>query len=441
MEVIFGLQSAKHRSLPISSQEMINCYAEQPIQNSRATVPIISSYGITTHTNFENIVSTKVINNIFYVLTTTGLYQLTDSGYGQIASFNAAQGSIIEGDHVNILIASNGDLYKYSSGNINKIEDPDIPTVQWIGWLDGYYIIIEKDSGRVFINETPYNADVWSPLDFATAEGNPDNLVWGIVDKRELVLFGNKSIEFWYNSGNSDFPLERSSNGFISEGIMSKNAACLAANTIYFMSCDGVAYMMNGYSPQRISTDPIEKQIEGSSRYCRCFSWKEGGHTMVAFNLSNGCFVYDASTGLWHKRETNLRESWQVIGTEQYFGKWYAYCDSFGYFDGDAFTEYGDEMVSSCTSATINQGKQKIPHDSLWLNFETGNKGIITLQWSDDGGRTWSHERQASFGDTGEYKKEVKFNRLGSSRDRVYRYSVSSPYRRNLLNAYLNEYL
>ena len=74
MEIIFGIQDAKHPSLPLSAQEMVNCYTEQPIQNSRATAPVISCYGITTHSDLAGIISTKVINDVFYVLTSEGLY-------------------------------------------------------------------------------------------------------------------------------------------------------------------------------------------------------------------------------------------------------------------------------------------------------------------------------------------------------------------------------
>jgi hypothetical protein len=59
----------------------------------------------------------------------------------------------------------------------------------------------------------------------------------------------------------------------------------------------------------------------------------------------------------------------------------------------------------------------------------------VQLSYSDDGARNWSNWRERSLGETGEYAKRVRFNRLGSFRNRVYRVRVSSPVKRDLLGA------
>jgi hypothetical protein len=64
-----------------------------------------------------------------------------------------------------------------------------------------------------------------------------------------------------------------------------------------------------------------------------------------------------------------------------------------------------------------------------------GAEPTLILQWSDDYGRTWSNEREASMGQTGEYRKRVKFWRLGQARDRVYRVIISDPVKRVILSA------
>lgn len=51
----------------------------------------------------------------------------------------------------------------------------------------------------------------------------------------------------------------------------------------------------------------------------------------------------------------------------------------------------------------------------------------VILQYSDDGGQTWSNEYWRSPGGVGEYKTRVRWNRLGRSRDRVFRIVVSDP--------------
>jgi len=59
------------------------------------------------------------------------------------------------------------------------------------------------------------------------------------------------------------------------------------------------------------------------------------------------------------------------------------------------------------------------------------------LDWSDDGGHTWSSERTVSFGKIGEYSHRARFTRLGSSRERYYRIKVTDPVNWVLLEGHL----
>lgn len=60
---------------------------------------------------------------------------------------------------------------------------------------------------------------------------------------------------------------------------------------------------------------------------------------------------------------------------------------------------------------------------------------FIRMQYSDDGGHTWSNWDQKSIGEVGQYKTRVVFTRLGKTRQRVFRVKCSSPMRRDILGA------
>lgn len=64
-----------------------------------------------------------------------------------------------------------------------------------------------------------------------------------------------------------------------------------------------------------------------------------------------------------------------------------------------------------------------------------GADALIKLSWSDDFGRNWSNARTESMGKAGEYQKRVKFWRLGSARDRVYKLEITDPVKRVILAA------
>jgi hypothetical protein len=55
------------------------------------------------------------------------------------------------------------------------------------------------------------------------------------------------------------------------------------------------------------------------------------------------------------------------------------------------------------------------------------------LQWSDDGGFTWSAERWEDIGKIGEYYTRMHWHRLGASRNRVFRMTISDPVKRVLI--------
>jgi hypothetical protein len=71
------------------------------------------------------------------------------------------------------------------------------------------------------------------------------------------------------------------------------------------------------------------------------------------------------------------------------------------------------------------------------LSDGQGSDPQIILQWSDDGGHTWSNEHLLSAGKQGEYgKRSILKQPLGRSRDRVFKVAMSDPVRWALLNAY-----
>ena len=67
-----------------------------------------------------------------------------------------------------------------------------------------------------------------------------------------------------------------------------------------------------------------------------------------------------------------------------------------------------------------------IAHEMLSLKIEAGvglevgTDPKLWMQYSDDEGKTWSHEKWRSMGKIGEYDKRIKFFNLGRSRSRIY---------------------
>lgn len=451
MEIRFGVQSAAHRSRPASAQRMVNCYLETAPPAAKSPVDVVPSYGIESFTTVGTgpLRGGTVVNGVPYVVSGTSLYSIASSGVAtRLGSIPGIGDVTMMGDGQNVVVVAEPAGYVYNGNVVGQITS-NFPGASWIGYLDGYAVAIEPNSGRVWV-AGPLAPSVWNALDFATAEGAPDDVLWAVIDHRELFLFGRESTEVWYNSGNADYPLERTASGFIEQGIMSAGAADKIDNSVYFLGNDGIAYRLDGYTPLRISHHPFEQAVESySDKACKVMAWVEGGHKFVAFRFAKGCWLYDASTQLWHERGSLGRETWRgkfVLHAFKSFLVADSESNKLGKLTPDAFTEFGEVMRSECTSAAISDQNQMIEHAMLELCFETGvgvptgqgSDPQVMLQFSDDGGRKWSSEKWRSLGRIGEYKTRVRFARLGSSRDRVYRYAITDPVRRTLTQALLN---
>jgi hypothetical protein len=218
-------------------------------------------------------------------------------------------------------------------------------------------------------------------------------------------------------------------------------------NSVFFPSSTGKVIQLDGYSPRVISTPAIEQAIaRATDRDFIGFTWEEPGHSFYGLKCADFAFVYDVSTGLWHERASYGLSSWRWSFVLHAYEKWIvgdAETGALGYLSANTFTEFGDTLRLENTSPPVGQDNIRLTHSRVELVFEQG-VGILTgqgsdpkvmLQFSDDGGRTWSNERWRSLGRMGEFKRRTIWWRNGKSRDRIYRYSMSDPVRRTLILA------
>jgi hypothetical protein len=104
-------------------------------------------------------------------------------------------------------------------------------------------------------------------LDFANAESEPDELL-DIAKMGDLfAMLGANSVETWTLTGDPDLPWTRVSQRTFGRGIFSPGAKAEVAdaNTVYFVSSDGMVCKMAGDAPQRVSDSALEEDIKLAS--------------------------------------------------------------------------------------------------------------------------------------------------------------------------------
>jgi hypothetical protein len=298
-------------------------------------------------------------------------------------------------------------------------------------------------------------------LDIASAEGNPDGLVGLVSDGQATYLFGDYTTEVFYDSGNADFPFERIQGALMGVGCAAAFSIQDVGGVPYWLGRTklgrGIVYRAQGYKPERISTHAIETVIQGLGDVsaARAWTYEQSGHQFYCLNLPGATttWVFDVSTGLWHER------SYLSNGVDQ---RHRADCHAFAYetnvvgdyengnlyaLDPETKSDNGDPIARERTSPHISKDGNYATHSRFQLDLETGvgidgsGQGTdpqVILQWSDDGGHSWSAERWASAGSIGQRRTRVNFRRLGAARDRVYKVRITDPVKTTLIGANLD---
>lgn len=450
------------------SQRALNCYLEMDNASPRAPVALYGTPGMVKKFTLptgpvragwkEGGFSWWVAGNTVYRV---------DNGFaivvvGTIDSASGEVGLCSNGQQILIVDGIGGCIVSVSTSTLARIDSAGFPAgVTHATYQDGYFVVTGKPGSQSFwINQTPYEGTVWDALDFASAEGSPDNTVGIISDHRELWLFGELSAEVWVNTGSTDFPFQRSGNTFIEHGCAAAGTIAKADNTVFWLGADdkgsGIVWRANGYTPLRISTHAVEKALAGYViNDATAFTYQQEGHIfyVLTFPSSGKTWVYDAATQQWHERAwrnpaTGALTRWRANGGvfahglhlvgDFENGNVYA-------LDLDAYTDDGDPILRLRTTSASEGLQNRLFYASLQIDMETGvgqstGQGaapLLMLRYSNDGGHTWSNEKTATAGKVGEYGARAKFNRLGSGRNRVWELSMTDPVKFSVFGAVL----
>lgn len=464
MEIPFVGGAYQGRSLNHNAQVCQNLYPVVDKQDGKKVLSLYGSPGLTricTPANGE-VRGLFNISDYFYAVIGNTAYRCTMAG-----AYAAMTGSLLTSSG-KVWMAHNGTqvmlcdgIYGYvlSGATVTRIADTDFPEASSLTYQDGYFIISRKGSGQFWISDS-YDGTSWDALMYATAEGDPDNLVSVVSCRRELWLLGSKSYEVWVNTGNADFPFERLQGTNNQIGIEAPASATQGFGIIAWLASPRIIVASDGgYQAKRISTDQVDYQIGKYSVVsdANSFIYGQEGHAFLQINFpSEGkTWVYDFMTGFWHTRTSGILDGRSranccamvgnipVVG-DYTNGKIYRY-------DLDKFTDDGETIRAVRRAQVIHNDRKNIFHGQLEIEFEAGvglsvddptlGTGLdpqAMLRWSDDGGHTWGNEHWRNIGKIGEYKNRAIWRGLGCSRERIYEVTISDPVKRVILGAHLD---
>lgn len=468
MQFAFIGGSYTARSKNLNAEQCINLYPETGGPTSKNVAMLVGTPGkrlwatvgtgpIRGVLRASATVAVVVSGSEVYTVSTAGAATLR----GSITTGTTPVSLASNGQKAMLVTGPEGYVLDLSSLVLAPIGDSDFTGADTVQFIDGYFVFNKRNTGQFQI--TGLYDTVVDPLDFATAEGAPDLLLSLLVDHREIWLFGETSTEVYFNSGNSDFPFERINGAFIEQGCAAKFSPAKLDNTVYWLTSDergyGTVQRASGYQPQRVSTHALEFAISQMSRIddAVAYTYQQEGHSFYVLNFPTAqqTWAFDAATNLWHQRawrdpsNNTLKQDRAIcqmnFNGETVVGDWEN--GNLYVLDLDYFTDNGDPIsrIRACPHLADPDYRFQFFH-SLQVDMQTGvgltgSAGIdgvlpqAMLQWSDDGGYSWSNELWASLGKIGERRTRVKWRRLGRSRDRVFKVTVVDPVRVIMIGA------
>lgn len=389
---------------------------------------------------------------VLYVVSGNTLYSVSSSWVAtSIGTLQTSSGSVSMADNrLQLVIVDGLNGYYVTLGTATLVQ---ITSLNWLGsntvtFQDGYFIFAAPNSREFYLSDL--NAITFVAPANSSKEGYPDNIVSIISSNRNLWLLGDQTLEVWFDSGDNLNPFQFIAGTMAQIGLVSPFAVTKMANTIFWLGKDqngkGVVYAANGYAPQRVSTTAIELAFQSYSTISDAiaFAYQENGHQffILTFPTANATWCYDALTGLWHERLYNNNG---VL--ERHRANCYA--SAYGnhivgdYANGNiyslsltTYTDNGNPITRQRITPHVSKDMNRIFFQALQLDFESGvgldgvGQGTdpqAILQWSNDGGHTWSNEHWSQLCPIGATRERTIWRRLGAGRNRVFKLTITDP--------------
>ncbi|MEZ0171030.1 hypothetical protein [Microvirga sp. TS319] len=343
-----------------------------------------------------------------------------------------------------VAVVTEEGVFVVSTTTVSSYPDGDLPQANSVSFLDGFFLFTIAD-GRIYASDL--NAPAVDALSFAKAEAKPDGLLRGVVSGQYFYAFGPSSFERWRNVGTSPFPLAR--DGVVPVGIAGPWAIAgyedgWDGNPI-FVASDSTVRELNGFQANVISTRYIERIIAAvpDKTQLHATVYVVGGHAYWSLSSPEWTWVYDITAQAWHERRSYGLENWRYRHAVKAFDRWIVgdtHSTSLLTITEQSLTEDGSPLAAVIESGPVKQFPARVAVKAAWFDFVVGqgdarsasipeNDPQVAIQWSHDGGVTWSDPILRSLGRQGESRRQIRVNRLGLTTHHGIRFrlTVSDP--------------
>jgi hypothetical protein len=443
------------------TSRLINLYS-QPLGNRRILRTVL---GTEDFADPDAIFCREIseVEGRLYLAQQTGLYSVAGDGSATLlGNIGGDETCTISGNNGKIAIVSRGDYYVWDGSVLQTPSAGAFSNFGSVGFFNQYTILTEKDGRRVQWSGVADPLTLGG-LDFATAEGDDDNIIRGMAVGGEYWIFGERSIERWGASslgGIAPIPGARRQ-----IGLRAFKLAASIPDGVFFVGTDNVAYVASGGTLQPVSSAGVNYSLANESPI-RCLYYEDDGHKFCCIVFSGRpAWVYDFATQEWHERASgNDLGPWEARAAAKAYGSFFIGTDTGGVKKLTRTNRDGtEEIIRRAISTTLVNGgrRYRVPEVTLtgrvgWAGIDPDQSGtpvlseggepivdgdgaaielagdqgqqdveLIGLRVSKDNGHTWSNYRYRSVGFNGEYDRVVRWRGLGQFRQMTLELTMS----------------
>ncbi len=434
-----------------TNARLINAYAVKSPEGARSPFYIQGSAGLVEWADVGTgpIRADEIWQDNLYVASGTRIFKIDDdittTEWGVIS--NGGRMPMAAGFDFILTAGESGELFLIDDDGVENVNVP-FP-VQDLRYFQGQFTFLRKDApnaGEYFVNKITPDAGEkisFDPLDFANAETESDAAI-AVERKGDLLwIMGDKTTEtFVFGSG---IPYTPISGVFFDVGCAARDTVTKSTNNVYWLGSD-LTIRENGV---KVSSLDVEKAIANSTLIDQSYGYafKEYGNEFVAFTFGlSSTWVFDIVNRKWHERKTYQRDYWQPTTAIRFADKQLMGDSLTGKIfslDPAVFDYDGNFRVCVVQMPYVHADGDNIKMGplELTLNGGAGTSTIldpqIMIEYSRDGGRTFSSEIWRSMGARGVYREPVRVNRLGRNEDIIFRLTVSDAVEFQLIKAWL----
>ena len=307
----------KSKELELSAQVTKNLFPEIN-REARSVVALHNTAGLKVFSTVEaKDRGMHDFHGFMHVVNGTSLWSIDASGVNHhLGTVEGTGRCVMADDGTQLVIVSDGIAYIYTEADgLQLITDPDLVEPTSVAYLNSIFVF---DQNRGTFGEwvsselltTGFNV---AELDFAQAEGHPDDIVRVFSFKQLIYFFGSKSIEPWYNSGEGNPPFDRVTGGVVPYGLAGTHAVVSTSEYMYFLDDKRIPRRSSGLDFQNIGNNALGVEFSkyGTISDAIAFTFIQDNQVFFAltFPTEDRTWCFHEPSGSWFQLSYGVNDA------------------------------------------------------------------------------------------------------------------------------------